>query len=75
MNTYDTSDLITASFLYWKGFKLECVDKTLRRIVFSFSRETGMDEVLENFHRGHETVEPHSFYESIKTLKGRIHND
>lgn len=73
---YETSNLpLSAIILCW-GVPLESVNKLPDgRSVFVFHNSKSLEEVIENFWKRTLTVEPNSFWETIRFLKSRIYGN
>ena len=70
---YKTADLSLAAVLVF-SFPIEALDRTNpRKAYFVFRRDVGLDELVEQFWRGELKVEPRSYFDQLKIIKGRLY--
>ena len=74
VNEITTSDLNEAVVLKYFSHRLECVDRTQKRAVFSFRREVDTDEILKSYRERVLSVEPYAFYQCGREIKDRLYN-
>jgi hypothetical protein len=74
--TYETSSLPLASFLFYSGVPLleVCKDKHQNKKIFVFERVNGLDQILEVYFRKMARVEPETYFFAIKSLKVRLYD-
>ncbi len=77
MNTqsdyYSSSDLglVVVLSLY---FPIDSLDKTNpQKVIFSFKRETGLDDLVANYWARRLQVEPQALLSQLKSIKTRIY--
>lgn len=68
-----TQDLALASAIFL-FFPLEAIDRTnTRKASFLFKREPGLDELIESYWRRELKVDPQSYYDAMRVIKGRLY--
>ena len=73
-NVYETSDLNEAVILKYFAYKLESVDRTSKRAIFSFRKDDGFEDVLRGYRERKLQVEPYFYSQCIKDVKDRLYN-
>ncbi len=74
INEYKTKDLCEAAVLKYFSHKLECVDRTQRRVEFYFIEKEETVELLKSYYQRTLQVEPYAFFQCLKELKDRLYN-
>ena len=74
--TYATFDLGCAATLATAGFGLVSLDKSNpRKVQFVFSREAGIEKVVEDYWADRLEVKARTFFDNLKMLKNRIYSE
>jgi hypothetical protein len=72
-NFFYTTDIQVAAILKVVGYKLVSIDKPKEQGTFIFSREKGLEDVVEAFLNGHiENVQPLAVLNELRALKSRL---
>ena len=72
---FETSDLGLATALVTFGHPLEALNRNdPHRVVFSFTRTAGLDEVVQEFWQRNLKIEPLAYFNNIKLMKNRIYS-
>mgnify|MGYP006923428821 FL=1 len=71
---YETFDLVEASVLKYYSQKLECINKTQKRAVFSFIKDDQTDQLLKSYWERVLQVEPYAFSQCMRDVKDRLYN-
>ena len=72
---FETSDLGLATALVTFGYPLEALDRNdPHRVVFSFARTDGLDEMVQEFWQRNLKIEPLAYFNNIKLMKNRIYS-
>lgn len=73
---FETSDLGLAAALVTATYPVEHLDKhDSSKVKFVFSRDDGMDEVIQNYWNNQLTLPLLTFFNNLKMLKNRIYSD
>jgi hypothetical protein len=71
-----TYDLGAAAALVSAGFQLALLDKTNpNKVQFAFTKEVGMERVMDDYWADRLEVKARSFFDNIKMLKNRLYSE
>jgi hypothetical protein len=74
METYETSDIALASYLFCSGTHLSRIDRqNRRRCIFIF--ESPQDELLSKWQAGKASVNALAYHNAYQELKARLFRD
>ena len=72
---YSTSDLALSTMLSLY-YPIEAIDRSnFNRASFIFKRDDGLDDLIEKFWRKELRIEPQSYFQQLKIIKNRLHNE
>ncbi len=72
---FKSSDIALCSALCCYGYQIEAVDKqNPAKVVFLIKRNNQLDDLIRQYFIHELTVEPLSFFNSLKEIKTRIYN-
>lgn len=75
-NYFYTYDLGAAAALVSSGFQLALLDKTNpNKVQFAFTKEAGMERVMDDYWADRLEVKARSFFDNIKMLKNRLYSE
>ena len=73
-NYYETSDLALASVIAL-FFPLDAIDRANpQKAHFMFERSKELEKLIEGYWKRELQIEPQVYFQSIKTLKGRLYS-
>jgi hypothetical protein len=70
---FRTADLALATAISL-SYPLEAIDRGSRKAQFVFEREAGLDELIASYWRRELKVEPQSYYDAMRAIKGRLYD-
>ena len=72
---YTTTDLGLSAALLTVGFELVSLNKqNPNKVVFIFSRKTGIDKTIKSYWNGDLKVDAQGYFNAIKRLKNQIYS-
>lgn len=75
-NIFSTYDLALAAALLAKGFTVSSLEKTsYGKAMFLFARKLHLDETIQQYWSDSLTINPRTYFDSLKHLKTRIYQD
>ncbi len=74
MKKYQTTDLSIATTLSLFYPIVEIGTKNAKRVEFTFAHTKELDSLINQYWQGKLKVEPASYFNQLKILKGRIYN-
>ena len=71
-----TFDLGAATSLVSAGYELVSLDKTNpRKVRFVFRRETGIEDIVDNYWDDRLEVKARTYFDNLKMLKNRLYSE
>lgn len=71
---YKTSDMCLAGTLITLGYIVEDIDRSNRKVIFSFQETPKLKKDIDRYWRDEILVEPIAFSNALKNLKTRIYD-